>query len=201
MTMLGMNAVLKATRLGQSGKGLNVIALELRSYALQVVGGIKEMKPGIDEVMTIIRQLSEAGQTQKAAQMMRIKDRMASAIKTFRVSAKHMQEASTELEKAADEVGRLLNQAVLQLDSRHQIRETLLKAAASIDDFAAVINDGSQLDERCTAYIDDMLCDSYTMECERDTHDDVIYHSAKRKNLKLPMIQTEKPIEVGEFLF
>lgn len=201
MTMLGMNAVLKSTRLGQSGKGLNVIALELRNYALQVVSGIKELKPAIDEVMRIIRQFSEAGQTQKAGRMMQIKDRMASAIKTFRLSGKNMLEASTDLEKEADNVGKLLNQAVLQLESRHEIREILLKAVAFIDDFAAGFDNGIQPDERGVAYIDDMLFDSYTMECERETHNEIIYHSAECKSSRFSMKKTESSMDVEELLF
>lgn len=201
MTMLGMNAVLKSTHLGQSGKGLNVIALELRNYALQVVSGIKELKPAIDEAMKIIRQFSEAGQTQKAAQMMQIKDRMASAIKTFRASGKHMLEASADLEKEAYEVGKLLKRAVLELDSRHEIGEILSKAVSSIDDFAAAIDNGGQPNEQCIGYIDEILFDSYTMECERETHENVLYHSAEGRGLRLPVSQIETPMDVEEFLF
>jgi len=201
MTMLGMNAVLKSARLGQSGKGLNVIALELRNYALEVVGGIKELKPAIDEVMMIIRQLSEAGQTQKAKQMMQIKDRMASAIKTFRLSGKQMADASSNLEKEADDIGKLLNQAFNQLESRHGIRETLLKAVSFIDEFAAAMHDGDRPNERSAAYIDDILYESYTMECEREIHDDIIYYSGERKTLRVPASQAQDAIDTDQFLF
>jgi hypothetical protein len=201
MTMLGMNAVLKSTRLGQGGKGLNVIALELRNYALQVVGGIKELKPAINEVMAIIRQLSEAGQTQKAEQMMQIKDRMASAIKIFRLSGKQMSDATSGLEKEANDIGKLLNRAVLELDSRHEIRETLLKAVSSIDEFASAIHNGDRPDEKCIAYIDDILFDSYTMECEREIHDDVIYDPNECKTSRIPATQTQNLVDADQFLF
>jgi len=201
MTMLGMNAVLKSTRLGQSGKGLNVIALELRNYALQVVGGINEVKPAIGEVMTIIRRLSEAGQTQKSEQMMQIKDRMASAIKTFRMSGKHMMEASANLEKEAHNIGKLLNQAVGRLDSRDEIRETLLRAVTSIDAFAAGLHNGDQLDEKGGALIDDMLFESYTMESERQIHDEIIHNSAEFRNSGFPVSATDEAIDAEQFLF
>jgi len=201
MTMLGMNAVLKSTRLGQSGKGLNVIALELRNYALQVVSGIKELKPAIDEVMKIVRQFSDAGQTQKAEQMMQIKDRMASAIETFRSSGKNMLEASTKLEKEADDAGKMLHQAVAQLESRHEIRETLLRAVSSIDEFVATIDSGDRPNERSVAYIDDMLFETYTMECEREVHDAIIYQSSERRSSGTQAHNTESVTNVEELLF
>ena len=62
VTMIGTNALLKSSRLGDRGKGLSVIAQELRSYAAKIVEGVEELPAALREVAAFVERFAEPRQ-------------------------------------------------------------------------------------------------------------------------------------------
>lgn len=201
MTMLGMNAVLKSTRLGQRGKGLNIIAQELRSYAMEVVQGINLLKPAIDEVTAFVDQFSQAGGTRNAEHMMKLGGRMNAAIEIFRLSGKQMSKASVRLQSESDDVGRILDEAATELGSRNDISETLLKVIVSINELASRMGDSDNVDAQSIVYINGVLRDGYTMASEREIHDEFVRQAGGESSLGFAAKQSDHVASVEEFLF
>ena len=66
VTMIGTNALLKSSRLGDRGKGLSVIAQELRSYAAKIVEGVEELPAALREVSAFVERFAERGRARGA---------------------------------------------------------------------------------------------------------------------------------------
>lgn len=171
MTMIGMNAILKSSRLGQRGKGLNIIAQELRNCATGVVLGIKALPPALQEVITFVEQFSEAGRAHNAEHMTALGERMSVAIASFRLSGAKMTDALTRLGKDTEGVRTILDEATSRLADRNDVTETLLQATTSIDELAFRIADPDDSGAQDAILIDRLLRGNYTMACERQIHD------------------------------
>ena len=63
VTIIGTNALLKSTRLGERGKGCSVIAQELRGHSGQIVAGINELPPTAERSHSL-RRAGWRGRTQ-----------------------------------------------------------------------------------------------------------------------------------------
>jgi hypothetical protein len=201
MTMLGMNAVLKSTRLGQRGLGLNVIAQELRSYAVEIVRGIKTLKPAIDEVMTFVGEISKAGESRNAGHMMKLGGRMTAAIGIFKSSGTQMSEALMRLQRESDCVGQVIDEAARQLGGDNDISETLLEVVTSINYLAVQIADPNEIGGQSAAEIDRLLRASYTMACERDIHEAFLSRSGCETSSGFSPSRRDDTENVEAFLF
>jgi hypothetical protein len=199
MTMLGMNAVLKSTRLGQRGKGLNIIAQELRNYAMEVVQGIKLLKPSIEEVTTFVAQFSQDGEARGAEHMMTLGSRMTASISVFRSSGTQMTESLIRLQRESNDVGQLLDSAATQLGSSGDISETLLEVIASINELSAQIGDPCGAGPQGATCIDQILRGIYTMAREREIHDGFVYQIGGESSLSFATSPPHEDVE--EFLF
>jgi hypothetical protein len=182
MTIIGTNAILKSNRLGQRGKGLNVIAQELRDYASRVVQGIKALPPALQEVLAFVERFSNAGSAHNAIHLTALGERMTAAIGSFELSGTRMSEALTRLDKEADGVCDNLKEAVIRLSSHKEIGAALLQAVRFIDDLEFQIGDPSDVGAQSGAVIDRLLRGNYTMASERQIHDTFLgtsSHSAR----------------------
>jgi hypothetical protein len=117
MTIIGTNAILKSSRLGQRGKGLNVIAQELRDYASRVVQGIKGLPAALQEVISFVESFSEAGSAHNASHLTALGERMTAAIGSFELSGARMSSALTRLDEEAEGACSNLKEAVARLSS------------------------------------------------------------------------------------
>jgi len=202
MTMLGMNAVLKSTRLGQRGKGLNIIAQELRNYAMEVVQGIKLLKPSIENVTKFVDQFSQEGKAHGAEHMMTLGSRMTASIGVFRSSGTQMTESLTRLQRESNEVGQLLNAAAAQLGGSNDISETILEVIASINELSSQIGDPWDAGSQSAASIDRILRSHYTMAREREIHDGFLHQIGGDSSLSFAAGQSHgAAASVEEFLF
>ena len=172
VTMIGTNALLKSSRLGDRGKGLSVIAQELRSYAAKIVEGVEELPAALREVAAFVERFAERGRVRGADHLSALDERMLSAIEPFKANGRAMTEALTRLERETATVGALLGDAASRLAAdRGNIGTSLRNAIAEIDSLAAGIGDG---DERPAGYddiLDGLLRSVYTMASERQIHE------------------------------
>jgi len=172
VTMIGTNALLKSSRLGDRGKGLSVIAQELRSYAAKIVEGVEALPAALREVAAFVERFAERGRARGADHLNALDERMLSAIEPFKANGRAMTEALTRLERETATVGALLGDAARRLAAdRGNIGTSLRNAIADVDSLAAGIGDA---DERPAGYdeiLDGLLRSAYTMAIERQIHE------------------------------
>jgi len=172
VTMIGTNALLKSSRLGDRGKGLSVIAQELRSYAAKIVEGVEELPATLREVAAFVERFAERGRARGADHLNALDERMLGAIESFKANGKAMTDALTRLERETATVGALLGDAARRLaGDRDDIGMSLHNAIADIDSLAAGIGDADEWSAGCDDMLDGLLRSDYTMASERELHD------------------------------
>ena len=172
VTMIGTNALLKSSRLGDRGKGLSVIAQELRSYAAKIVEGVEELPAALREVAAFVARFSEAARARGADRLTALDERMVHAIESFKANGKTMTDALTRLERETSAVGAMLGDAANRLaGDRDEIDGALQSAVAEIEALAAAIDDSHVWPAACSDVLDGLLRGAYTMASEREIHD------------------------------
>ncbi len=171
VTMIGTNALLKSSRLGDRGKGLSVIAQELRNYASKIVEGIHELPAALREVTAFVERFSEAGRARGADHLTALDERMLNAIESFKANGRTMTEALTRLERETTAVGAMLGEAANRLaGDRDEIGSSLRDAVADIDALANGIDDSEEWPAGRAEAFDGLLSSAYTMASEREIH-------------------------------
>ena len=175
VTMIGTNASLKSSRLGDRGKGLGVIAQELRTYAARIVEGIERLPAALREVTAFVEQFSEAGRAHGADHLIALDERMLGAIGSFKASGDTMTDALARLGRETSEVRGMLGEAATRLvDNRDDISASLRRAVVEIDDLASGLGEPASRTAVSADALDRLLRASYTMASERDIHDDFV---------------------------
>ena len=172
VTMIGTNALLKSSRLGDRGKGLSVIAQELRSYAAKIVEGVEELPAALREVAAFVARFSQA----RPGARRRAPDRPGRAYaprnRVVQGERQTMTDALTRLERETDAVGAMLGEAADRLaGDRDGISGSLQGAVADIEALAAEIDGSREWSAACADVLDGLLRGAYTMASERQIHE------------------------------
>jgi len=187
VTMIGTNALLKSSRLGDRGKGLSVIAQELRSYAAKIVEGVEELPATLREVAAFVERFAERGRARGADHLNALDERMLGAIESFKANGKAMTDALTRLERETATVGALLGDAARRLaGDRDDIGMSLHNAIADIDSLAAGIGDADEWSTGCDDMLDGLLRSAYTMASERELHEAFLGDAASDATRRRP---------------
>jgi len=170
VTIIGTNARLKSARLGERGKGIGVIAQELRLYSDRIVNGIKELPPALERVVTFAQRFGDAGRSLDSGKLGEIDARMSVAIEAFGSAGKQMSVALERLHKDADGVLGVLGGAASTLAEQGDVGAALETAAAGIGSVAARLGHAESRSRQVDAELDE-LRSAYTMQSERAIHD------------------------------
>jgi hypothetical protein len=172
VTIIGTNALLKSTRLGDRGKGFSVIAQELRIYSDSIAKGIKEMPPALERVVAFAQRFDNAGRSLNSGRLGELDGRMSVAIEAFGSGGRQMTAALERLRKEADGVRDVLRSATSTLSVHEEISSSLGDAASGV---GAVADDLGHADARSAevdGQLDQLFRSAYTMQSERIIHDE-----------------------------
>jgi methyl-accepting chemotaxis protein len=171
VTVIGTNALLKSTRLGDRGRGFSVIAQELRGYATEIVNNIKELPPMLKKVADCSERFGEAGRSLDAERLATLDARMSAAIDAFGANAKQTTTALERLGREADEVRTVVGRAVATLAVDGDVGAILKSGAETLDAIAARLGGEDGPSPEIDPLLDRLLRPAYSMVSERSVHD------------------------------
>ena len=170
VTIIGTNALLRSTRLGDQGKGVALIARELRAYGEQTGAIIRSLPAALDGVVEIAAGLAHQGGRLDAAGVAGLQARMNAAIEVFGASHREIAAALARLAASAQENRERLTDATATVQASAGAEADLAAAAAELEETARRL--GGPLRPDLDLDLDTLLLPAYTMDCEREIHAD-----------------------------
>ena len=169
VTIIGTNAQLRSTRLGDQGKGISLIAQELQGNGDQIGKGIQLLLPALDRVVVHVERLAQAGEHLESGRLAELDERMSMAIRAFGATGQQMTSALERLDDEGDKVRAILDRAAHALATHGDTGPTLLAAAEAMDEIAARLSEAEDTGE-IDLTLDRLLRPIYTMASERRIH-------------------------------
>ncbi|TQF35770.1 chemotaxis protein [Bradyrhizobium sp. UNPF46] len=172
ITLIGMNAGLKASHLGSRGSAFVVIANELKATADQVSAGAGRLRPVLDGIERSAHELKELRVQGDPTQLAKLEPQILLALREVEAGNERLGKLMTRLVNEGAEFERLMNSAQGQMT-------TLGDSSAALPEVAARLETASggaqrlQPEMQDQAILDDLYA-RYTMERERDVHRDVL---------------------------
>ncbi len=175
VSIIGTNALLRANRLSDRGKGIGLIAQELRGAGDRIGKGIHALPPALDRVVAQVESLTSGTGGLDSKRLANLDERMNTAIVAFAASGKGMTTALTRLEHEGKAARLVLERAVATLAS-HEEASPIARAAAEALEALGSGADDAEDRERIDDLFDRWLRPTYTMASERRIHDSFTGH-------------------------
>lgn len=168
ITLIGMNAGLKASHLGSRGSAFVVIANELKATADQVSMGAGRLKPVLDAIERSARELKELRVQGDPTQLAQLESQILQALREVEAGNERLGKLMGRLVKEGAEFEELMNSAQGLMTTLGDGSAALPAVAARLEAASA----GAQTPRPAAqdeAMLDDLFA-RYTMERERDVH-------------------------------
>jgi cation transport regulator ChaB len=172
ITLIGMNASLKAGHLGNKGNAFVVIANELNASAGQVSAGASRLKPVLDDIEKLAHELRAARVHGDPAQLAKLEPSILFALREVEAGNKRLEASIGRLIDEGAEFESLMNSAQGFMSELGKGVATLPGVARRLHEIGATAA-GSSLAAGDEAAFDDLFS-RYTMERERDVHRDLL---------------------------
>jgi hypothetical protein len=167
ITLIGMNASLKAGHLGTKGSAFVVIANELKLTADHVAGGAARLKPVLDAIERAANELRELRAHDDPTQLATLEPSILKALQEVEVGNERLGRLMHRIAHEGAEFDSLMNSARQLMLALGQGVATLPAVASRLD--AAGETRGTTPTSEEEAILDD-LHGRYTMTRERDVH-------------------------------
>ncbi|KQT23584.1 MULTISPECIES: hypothetical protein [unclassified Bradyrhizobium] len=190
ITLIGMNAGLKASHLGSRGSAFVVIANELKATADQVSAGAGRLRPVLDAIERSAGELKILRVQGDPTQLAKLEPQILQALR----------EVEAGNERLGKLMGRLVNEGAEfegLITSAQNLMTTLGEGSAALPAAAARLETASagaqkpQPQAQDEAMLDELFA-RYTMERERDVHRQFL------QTLGLTSVATTRRVEVAE---
>jgi len=168
ITLIGMNASLKAGHLGNKGNAFVVIANELKVSADQVSGGAGRLKPVLDAIEKLARDLRALRVRGDAAQLAALEPSIVYALREVEAGNARLGSLIDRLIGEGAEFEGLMNSAQGVMTELGNGAATLPGVATRLHAAGATASGTSPAASDQAAF--DKLFSGYTMERERDVH-------------------------------
>ena len=172
ITLIGMNASLKAGHLGSKGNAFVVIANELKATADQVSGGAARLKPILDGIEELASHLRSLRIDDDPAQLAKLEPSILDALREVEAGNERFDRLIGRLVEEGVEFESLMKSAQRTVTELEASSATLPAVAARLETSGA-IPDGFPPALGEDALLDELFA-QYTMERERDVHRDVL---------------------------
>ena len=169
--MIGTNASLRSTRLGEAGRGVTVIAAELRDFGREIRATIKELSKGLEQVMAFVDRFSVAQRELDVSRLTALGQRMAAAVDIFGDCGRRMSEALGDVGAQAGKAREALDPAAQALAGHGALGLELDAIAEGIGEFARDLGGGSIGAAEIDRLLDEKLRPTYSMASQRRVHD------------------------------
>lgn len=170
ITLIGMNAGLKASHLGSRGSAFVVIANELKATADQVSAGAARLRPVLDGIETSAIELKELRVQGDPTQLAKLEPQILQALHEVEGGNERLGKLMNRLVDEGAEFEGLMNSAQGLMSSLGESSATLPTVAARLETASAGTHRPQPQDE---ALLDDLFA-RYTMEREREVHRDFL---------------------------
>jgi hypothetical protein len=166
ITLIGMNAGLKASHLGSRGSAFVVIANELKATADQVSAGAARLRPVLDGIEKSAGELKELRVQGDPTQLAKLEPQILQALREVEGGNERLGKLMSRLVDEGAEFESLMNSAQGLMRSLGETSATLPTVATRLETASAGTHRMLPQDE---ALLDDLFA-RYTMERERDVH-------------------------------
>lgn len=172
ITLIGMNAGLKASHLGSRGSAFVVIANELKATADQVSAGAARLRPVLDGIERSARELKELRVQGDPTQLANLEPQILLALREVEAGNERLGKLMSRLVNEGAEFERLMNSAEGAMTALGD-SSAALPAVASRLETASASAERLRPELQDQAILDDLFA-RYTMERERDVHRDLL---------------------------
>lgn len=168
ITLIGMNAGLKASHLGSRGSAFVVIANELKATADQVSAGAARLRPVLDGIERSANELKELRVQGDPTQLAKLEPQILQALREVEDGNERLGKLMSRLVDEGAEFERLMNSAQGQMTRLGESSAALPAVATRLETASASVQ-RLQPELQDQAILDDLFA-RYTMERERDVH-------------------------------
>ena len=168
ITLIGMNAGLKASHLGSRGSAFVVIANELKATADQVSAGAGRLRPVLDDIEGSAKQLKKLRVQGDPTQLANLEPQILQALREVEAGNERLGKLMSRLVDEGAEFEGLMNSAQGLMTTLGESSATLPAVAARLETASAGAQ-RPQPEAQDQAMLDGLFA-RYTMERERDVH-------------------------------
>ena len=183
VTIIGTNALLRSARLGEQGKGVAIIARELRAYGEQTGAIIRTLPAALDGLVDLAARFSH-GERLDAASLAQLQARMSSAVDIFGATSRDMTAALARLAQNAQATCERLSHATATLESEAGVDDVLAGVVEGLEEAARLGDGGAASRPDLDTLLDRLLRPHYTMEGERRVHEAFLGRRAVREDVR-----------------
>ncbi|WIW47790.2 chemotaxis protein [Bradyrhizobium sp. 62B] len=173
ITLIGMNAGLKASHLGSRGSAFVVIANELKATADQVSAGAGRLRPVLDGIERSANELKELRVQGDPTQLAKLEPQILVALREVEAGNERLGKLTSRLANEGAEFERLMNSAQGQMTTLGESSAALPAVATRLETASAGAQ-RLQVELQDQAILDDLFA-RYTMERERDVHREFLH--------------------------
>jgi hypothetical protein len=172
ITLIGMNAGLKASHLGSRGSAFVVIANELKATADQVSAGAARLRPVLDGSERSAGELKQLRVQGHPTQLAKLEPQILLALREVEAGNERLDKQMSRLVNEGAEFERLMNSAQGLMTTLGESSAALPAVATRLETAAAGAQ-RLQVEVQDQAILDDLFA-RYTMKRERDVHRDFL---------------------------
>jgi len=199
ITLIGMNAGLKASHLGSRGSAFVVIANELKATADQVSAGAGRLRPVLDGIERSANELKELRVQGDPTQLAKLEPQILLALREVEAGNERLGKQMSRLANEGAEFERLINSAQGLMTTLGESSAALPAVAARLETAGAGAQ-RLQVKVQDQAILDDLFA-RYTMERERDVHRDFLQTLGLKSTAATRQVETVETADDGIELF
>ncbi|RFC62509.1 hypothetical protein DYI37_14700 [Fulvimarina endophytica] len=172
MRLVSLNTALTCSKLGEDGRALAVVSLQIRDLVSEMVGQLEEVKNALGRVGETASGLSESRETEAGRTVSGLVGEARSSLGVLQGVEGQLSEAGTALKDVGKRIGSLAREADRALDRQRGLVLTLSEIAEDLDTGMASFEASDTPVEALQTL--DVLRRTYTMDDERRIHDGVV---------------------------